>query len=469
MTDENEHGLDLAAIRKRMGSHSIFGPSSAAMWGLCSGSLIPNLSADDTANEDAAYGTVGHSVAEIWLKRIEPTAWGLGELADDLIDAVAPVELIGTTQLVVEGSGRSFEIEIDEDMLDHVRRYIVWCMDLPGQHYVEQRVDISPVTPIPDQSGTADHAACRPGLLIVTDLKMGKGVMVYAHWNYQGLLYALGFFFKWDHLYDFQRIRIRIAQPRKDHWDEFEISREELLEFAEWIKGRAALAWQPNAPRTPGAKQCQWCKVAGSCAANAAWLASETDDAFDDLDAPDDDQRSIVVGPDGTIEGVSYSVVEMQAVEQKLIAGEVTFEPREPEGMSTAALEKLLPHRRRIERFFEAVEVELESRALAGEELTDHKLVTGRAGRRAWRDEKDAAHFLSRWGVAAEHLWKITLQSPAQIEPWLKKAGFKKAFALELLDSLVVRPAGRSTLVQIKDDRSALAPPGEDFDNLDEL
>lgn len=463
------HGLDLEAIRRKLGTHSIFGPSSAAMWALCSGSLIPNLLADDNANEDAAYGTVGHSVGETWLNRMM-VAYGSATFAS-LIDYYRPTDLVGTTVKVVEGSGRSFEIKIDDEMLAYVREYVSWCVELQGDHYVEQRVDISKITPIEDQSGTADHACCTWQLLIITDLKMGRGIEVYADWNYQGLIYALGFFYEWDWLYNFQTILIRIAQPRRDHWDVFEISREELLRFADWIKGRAALAWEPDAKRTAGEKQCLWCKVSEDCAANAAWLSTKDDDVFDDLDDPDP-EKGVVVGPDGVIHGVEYTVKEARALNTQLETSNDAsiFDKPDPYKLSTEALAKLLPHRKRFEKFFESVQIELENRAHAGEEIPGYFLAKARAGRRAWRDEKDAAKYLIKWvkPVKDEDLFPRVLISPAQAEKQLRKAGFSEAFAKELLDSLADKPEGRDTLVVNKSQRPQLEPPADLFDDLDE-
>ena len=97
---------ELAVAGKDFGAHSIFSPSGSAMWAYCSGSLVPNLFASDTAGEDAAYGTVAHGVGEIWLKTGEK-----------------PVHLLGTVEQISEGES-SFQIEIDEAMMDFVEEYV---------------------------------------------------------------------------------------------------------------------------------------------------------------------------------------------------------------------------------------------------------------------------------------------------------------------------------------------------------
>ncbi|HCF0703046.1 TPA: DUF2800 domain-containing protein, partial [Pseudomonas aeruginosa] len=97
-----DHGFDLAAVQRKLGGHSVFAPSASAMWLLCSGSLIPNLLAEDEAGEDAAYGTVAHGVAERWLKT-----------------GIKPVDLVGTVELVAEHT-QTFEIEIAEKDFDAV-------------------------------------------------------------------------------------------------------------------------------------------------------------------------------------------------------------------------------------------------------------------------------------------------------------------------------------------------------------
>lgn len=493
------HGLDLDEIVRANGGHSIFAPSGSAMWLGCSGSLIPNLQAPDNAGKDAAYGTVGHEVAETWLNSIAAYAAfddrPDGPFTEEDVDACEPLELVGTMKTVVEPS-ETFEIEIDEDMLAYVRQYIMWCIVLPGKHYVEVRGDFSRLTPIPKQGGTADHAACSPGLLVISDLKMGKGEQVFAavdvddpralvdeyeagmNGNSQALIYAICFFYAYDALYNFERIVVRIAQPRLDHWHVWETTREELLKFAEFVKVRAAAAWVPGAPRSAGKKTCRWCKIKGSCGALLALVHRETDDVFSAVvDEPD---CSICLGlgcemcreTDDAIEG-QFTVIgskDIVAARRDLADDKFMADPRDPAHLTTPELEKLLPLRKLVESWFSQVEVELTKRAKNGDPLERHKLVTGRSGRRKWLDDKDAAEELVDFiGVPEEAIHESKMRSPAQIEEKMKTLlGVKPKSAQALISHLTTQSEGRPTLVLLTDKREALEDVGAVFDPVED-
>lgn len=405
---------DLAADR---GSHSVFGPSSSAMWMGCSGSLIPNLLARDSVGREAAEGTVAHGVAEAWLK-----------------SGKKPRHLVGTTEWVEEGDW-GFLIDIDEVMLDHVQRYVDWCVMLPGEHFIEQKVDFSKITPIPRQRGTADHIACMPGRLVVTDLKYGKGVPVYAEENTQGLLYALGAFYEHDIDYDFQEIVVRIAQPRLDNFDEWTISREGLLMFEQHAKERAYAAWRLDAPRSPSAKACQWCKVKATCGAVAKLQADLMAAAFDGIDA-EVTSDAITAFKDDLV---------LTAIPKAAPLAELTVDE-----MAT-----LYGFRGMVEKWWNALSAELYNRAIAGEEIPGYKLVESRS-RRIFRDADVTASKLQKLGLEEDQIWSRNLLSPAQAEAALKKAGHRSKDLPDLLADLVHKPVGKPTLAPITDKRSAL-------------
>lgn len=478
VTSVETHGLDLERIQRENGGHSIFAPSASALWLNSPGCLIPNVLAPDSAGEDAAYGTVGHDMGEKWLRALPKHVFGLDpDLVQPTIDEAEPRQHLGEVRIVKERD-REFEIEIDQEMLDYVRKYVEWCVSVPGEHYTEVRVDFSDLTPIPNQGGTSDDAACSPGLLVITDLKMGKGVKVYAEGNTQLRLYAYGFFRQFDALYNFERIVIRIAQPRLEHFDEWKITREELLDFAfNEVRPKAAEAWALNGDRRPGwwCKKA-FCKVMGTCGAWLNWIDDQDGGVFDAEDTcmvceglGCDLCQGVVVDEDGVIEGQFYTVEERETTEAALLTGKLDPTPRrDPGGMSTEAMARLLKYRPVIEKWFEQMERELESRAIDGETIPGWKLVQGRAGRRSWLDEKEAVEVLtSVYGVPRLEVISKVVTPAAAADLVRKHLGGTKKSADHMLESLVKRPPARQTLAPDNDERQELSTD-DVFDLVDD-
>lgn len=441
--------LNFIAKACRDGAHSIFSPSGSAMWLHCPGSLIPNVLAEDSVIFEAVEGTVAHDVAEQWLKS--------GERPDHRIGEVVTVE---------EG-GQTFEITIDESMLAYIQEYVDWCANLPGTHYVEQRVYFSELTPIPDQGGTADHFVCDKGRLIITDLKYGKGVQVFAardrndpsslvrrdgqisvNGNSQAMIYALGVVFKWDWLYDFEDIEIRIAQPRLDHFDVWHTTKDELMRFADYVEERAKIAWQLNAPRRPSDAACQWCRVKKTCPAIVQIAHDVANDCFADLDE------------EVTSEDVRPMIEELELG---------LFEPNvsAPAEFSVEHLAKLLPFRGTFEKWFAEVAHYLESIALEGGTVPGYKLVESRSNR-VFQSEQQALDLITATGIDMFDLYTLKFISPSGAETLLRKKGMTRKDAIEYLSPVVHKPQGKPTLARESDPRPEYVDPSDEvFSDLD--
>lgn len=214
---------DLNAIIREVekGGHSVFAPSAAHRWMQCPASLRASLLAKvASVDEDgtplggssffSVEGTAAHHLAEVWLN-----------------GGVCPDHLRGQT---FERDG--IEVTFDDEMFVEVERYVDWCNDLGnGLRLVETKVFFGDLFPIPNQGGTCDflHYLRRTATLTITDLKYGKGVRVFAEHNQQGLLYAIGAVNHLKNRYGpanvpLEKIVIRIAQPRLDHFDTWEIA-----------------------------------------------------------------------------------------------------------------------------------------------------------------------------------------------------------------------------------------------------
>lgn len=415
----SEFRIDLDALKKSLKGHSIFAPSSSAMWLHCSGSLIANLLAPDDAGEDAAYGTVGHSVGEEWLREGDKPLHRLGEVVQ------------------VQEGDLTFSITIDHRMMDFVEHYVIWCANLPGKHFVEQRVYFSQVTPLPDQGGTADHVACTWQRMVITDLKMGMGDKVYAKGNSQGLLYALGFFYAWDHEYDFQTILIRIAQPRLHHFDEWEVTREELLEFAEYVRERAPLALELDAPRRPSPKACRWCRVASTCTARLVQLLALA--------------RGDLAMIDGTV-----TTQDMQKLKETLARGELTLDMADVKSLSNEDLAQLYGFIDTAKAWWEKLNGEIYKRAMRGQTISTAKLVKGRGGKRKWKSPAVAARVLKHYGLRQDQMYD--LRSPAQIEEELRIRGYARAALPALLADMTSQEPPGLRLVPVYDKTEEQTP-----------
>lgn len=447
MTEHNLLTLDDVAKRAAAG-HSAFSPSSSKMWLTCSGSLIPNILANDDTSKEAAEGTVAHSVAERWLTKGRKAAH----------------KLIGTTK-TVDG----WAIEITEEMLGYVAHYVQWVQEIEQEaeeYLTETRVDFSDLTPIPDQGGTADHIAIvnksfsgrGPYKIVVTDLKYGKGVRVYAEGNTQGLLYAYGAWRKFAGKYNIVEIEIRIAHPRlSEGFTTWTIPTEQLLDFADLVKVRAKLAWRFDAERTPSEAGCQWCRVQSTCAAAYKHLSEVTSGVFDD-DEDEDEPRAY-----------SRKDQEEAAADLDDELGEEPFKPFNPVKLSTKALAKALRYRKMMEKFFNSVEAELLDRAISREEdVPGWKLVEGRTIRRWPDNEVHVFKRLRRLGLHEDAIYDQAIISPAQAETKLVvKTGLSKDAAAKVINALAIKPPGKKSLVRISDSRRPLASDGDIFDDED--
>lgn len=447
MSEHRKITLDDLAKMAATG-HSVFSPSGSKMWLTCSGSLIPNILAHDDCSKEAAEGTVAHGVAEEWLRTGSRPKHRIGEIE------------------TCDG----WDIEITEEMLSYVGDYVAWCQELEEdaiEFLVETRVDLSDLTPIPDQGGTSDLIALlplEPGMadrykLYVRDLKYGKGVRVIAEENTQGRLYAYGSWKILKDKYDIVEIEIGICHPRLPDGTTTEtITPETLQDFAEYVKERAAEAWAFDAPRTPSDAGCQWCKVKGTCPAAYLELDEVTSSAWEDED-------EFVPRP--------YTAREMVEASETLSDdfGPEPFRPRNPQQLSTAALAKILRYRKLAEQFFNAVEAELLERAISFEEdIPGWKIVAGRANRK-WPDNIAIPYRkLKALGLSDDAIFKTEMISPAQAEEKLKKkTGLKKDEAAKLVNAIAVKPPGGKSLVRVSDKRAALASDADAFEDDDEF
>lgn len=408
---------------KNATGHSIFGPSSAHRWFRCPRSLIAGYLAGDRPTKYAAEGSVAHWLAEDWLNNGSPERH-LGK--------------------VIEKDG--FEIEITEEMISYVGEYVGWVSTTSGRHFVEVRVDLSAYTPVPS-FGTGDHIFAEPEILTITDLKYGK-VRVQAKDNEQLKCYALGAFDELDPLFDFQKIVMRICQPRLENYDEVTITREEMLAFRDELREAAHAAWDPEAPYRADPVACEYCPARFNCPALADVLVKAAKGAFDDLDE--------TVSPSQAVAVVQQEIISVQ--------------PQLPafDSMPLEKLAMIYDWRQTFEKWFrEAYEYLIHELEL-GREVPGRKLAMGRAGNRKWIDEKGVKKLLLQHGITTLDLYDEKFISPpvANMLLRLSRGGTIKENDA-LLEQFVNRPPGKLTMVSASDPRKGTPSAASAFDDVE--
>ena len=214
-----------------MAAHAKLSASGSSRWLNCTGSIKAENAARiiNRTNTAAEYGTCAHELADIILKTGDPIEDYLDKYLDD-----AP------------------NVAVDDEMIEHVQNYVEYVQSFGGDQFYEVRLDYSHL--VPEGFGTSDAVVIKDNVLHVIDLKMGKGVIVDAEENSQGMLYALGAVHEYGYLYDFKTVVIHIYQPRVHNFSSWEISIEDLTEFGLYVAKQAKEALSDNAPRTVGEK-----------------------------------------------------------------------------------------------------------------------------------------------------------------------------------------------------------------------
>lgn len=382
----------------------------------------PNAEAGlpDTAGFEAAQGTVFH------------------ELVSDCLElGLEPEDFLGG-KLIENG----FEIPYDEDMVRYARDGLDFIRSVAAQPnvelYVETRVDISPWT-LPGQFSTSDVVLVNvpERWVIVLDWKYGMEP-VYPQENEQGQGYALGSWqtifgerFGWDP--SGIDVTIIIEQPRvPGAGGQWKTTMTRLLEFGKFWKRQAVRTTDPKAPRTPGPKQCRYCKASATCAEQAAWHLENMNLEFEDLD-----------------EGFVYGT-----------------EPTLPANLTPEHRSYLLEIRPMVNKWFDALHKSEYADALAGRPTPGRKLVEGRRPGRKWLEnaEHKAEQALVR--LLGEEAYKPKEHlTPAAAETALKRKGLKDAYE-DKLKRFVDEGTPSPIMVPESDSRLPVKSALDEFDSI---
>lgn len=381
-----------------MAKHAILSASGASRWMACTPSAVLEQQFENKSSVFAEEGTLAHELGELTLKL------NLGEITKRTFNS--KFKKIQENKLY------------SADMPDYVQTYVDTCLERVSEakattpdalFKIEQRLDFSEW--VPDGFGTGDFVIIADGTMEVCDLKYGKGVPVSANNNKQMMLYALGAIAEFNFLYDIQKVRMTIIQPRLDNLSTFEVTTEDLLKWAEdYVRPRAELAIKGKGEFCAG-DHCKFCRAKAVCRARA----------------------------EKNMELAKYDFEEPALLDNNDVA------------YILSKIDELVNWAGDVKDF--ALE-----QALNGEEYDGFKVVEGRSNRK-YADTEAIVEILRDNNFNDPDIFKpselITLTNMEKL------VGKKKL--TELIGDYIVKPPGKPTLVPIADKREPYNPAKADF------
>ena len=342
----------------------------------------------DRAGVAADEGSLAHSVGELILQ------FKLGEITKQ--------------KYSVELKKLQKNALYNKDLQSHAEDYALFVLEHYAEAqsrskdaliFLERRLDMTEW--IPEGFGTGDCVIIADGVMEIIDLKYGKGVLVSATENKQMMAYALGALHGFSFIYDINTVRMTIFQPRLDNYSTFEISVDDLMDWAEsYLKPRAALAFNGEGEFVPGS-HCQFCKAKAQCRALADYNLELAKHDFAKPELLEDVEISSILERAAAFKSWINSVEEFAQVE---------------------AIEN-------------------------GKKWPGFKLVEGRSNR-TYGDAEKVASVLTENGYAEDKIYTKNLLGITAMEKMLSRGTFA-----ELLNPFIIKPPGKPTLVEESDKR----------------
>lgn len=263
--------------------HAILSPSSAKRWIHCTPSALLAEAAGSKTSVYTEEGTLAHEIAEHALTQY------LEGIYDPIIDEALPIKDEHLKNPL-------FSI----DMANYIRDYCEFVIaevyetdkvDWPTKVFLERKVDITDYAP--DSFGSVDVTLESSHTIHIIDLKYGAGVKVSADYNEQMMLYALGAL-KAAASKDITNIRMTIAQVRLDHYDTFEMSKGELLDWAEKVLKPAAKAAIQGKGKQVIGSWCGFCPVKAQCRAQRDAILADFNEKPEPLLLSDEEVTDLI-------------------------------------------------------------------------------------------------------------------------------------------------------------------------------
>lgn len=378
-------------------AHALLSASGAHRWIACTPSAKLEEQFPDSTSTYAEEGTLAHELCEI---KVNKALLGMSTKA------------YNSALKKIKGNDL-YQTEMDkytEEYLEYIQEK-VHSFEYPPTIIVEKKVDFSDY--VPEGFGTADCIILADGELHIVDFKYGKGVEVFADYNPQMMLYALGAYLEYSFLFQIDAIKMTIVQPRLNNISEFSIGVNELLEWADsTVRPKAQMAWNGEGDFVAG-EHCKFCRAKALCRERA--------------------RKNLEAEKFELKEGPLLSLDEI---------GE--------------ALKKAID----LAKWAEDLKEYALAESLKGNDIPGWKAVEGR-GNRNFTDNDLAIKKLKEAGIAEELLYERKQYTLAQIEKLVGTKDFKK-----IVGDLVVKNPGKPTLVVDTDKREKITnkvTAAEDF------
>ena len=380
-----------------MSSHAFLSPSASHRWLNCPPSAKLCAALPDQTSPYAAQGTDAHELCAYLVEK------ALGRDVKDPTESLSYYD--AEMQTCAEGYA--------EFVMQEYELAKQTCPDTDV--LIEQKVDFSKW--VEGGTGTADCILLSDGTAEIIDYKHGLGVMVSAEseefgGNPQLMCYALGLIDMFDGIYNIDTIRMAIYQPRRDNVSICQMSKDDLMKWAEETLAPTAILATKGEGEFKAGDHCQFCKVKATCRKRAEY----------------------------NLEMAKYDF-EVPA----------TLEDHE--------IEAILMKVAQLTSWAEDVKEYALNQALQGKKYEHFKVVEGRSNRK-YTDENAVAFAVKDAGFDP---YEKKLLGITAMTSLLGKKKFD-----ELLGGLTMKPPGKPTLVSKSDKRPAMKNTAQEDFNVKE-
>lgn len=367
-----------------MSSHALLSASGASRWMACPPSARYELEFEKSQSDYADEGTLAHELANYLITQ---RGWNLPD----------------TPKLDEIKANKFYNEEMHGYCVAFADHVIEKIQSAPSGaiFLLEQRLNMSEY--IPEGFGTVDVCIASDGWLEIDDLKYGKGVPVEAKDNKQLKIYALGALREVDLLFNIQKVRMTIYQPRIDNIDSFEMTVEDLKRWGyETLRPAAKIAFAGEGEFFAG-EHCRFCAAKAVCSVNA---------------------------------------------KRNLQIAKYQFAP--PNELRDDQIVAILSRAEEFKRFVKGVETYALKEAIGGKKWPGLKLVAGRSFRKITKEDEIAKDLLDK-GYDSDLIFKKKINGITILQKNLKKEDFR-----HYVEPRLVKPQGSPTLVDESDGRKEL-------------